>query len=140
MRFFAAVLCGTLSCVTLSLSLSTAVAANECTEEAIKLVAKSDATAGITRYKNLVLDYDQCDDMDESFAKEVYDFSYDLTYSEVCHGEEGFKLGKVGKGPNPVCRDYVNAGYYRHRHAQGIERYKQEILLKAKKTAAANAN
>lgn len=114
--------------------------ADECAEEAIKMVAKSDATAGIVRYQNLVIDYSKCEDMDETYAKELYDFSYDLTYSEVCHGEEGFKLGKAGKGPNPVCKDYVNAGYYRHRHAQGIERYKEDVIRKAKKEAAAKAN
>jgi hypothetical protein len=78
--------------------------------------------------------------MDESYAKEVYDFSYDLTYSQVCHGEEGFKLGKAGLGPNPVCKDYVNAGYYRHRHAQGIERYKQDVIKQAQKEAMAKTN
>ncbi|MCE0556496.1 MULTISPECIES: hypothetical protein [unclassified Motilimonas] len=134
MRLFAVVICSTLS-----LPLMAFATTNECAEESIKMVAKSDATAGIVRYQNLVIDYEQCEDMDESYAKELYDFSYDLTYSQVCHGEEGFKLGKAGKGPNPVCKDYVNAGYYRHRHAQGIERYKEDVLRKAKKEAAAKA-
>lgn len=135
MRLFAVVVCSALS-----LPLFAYATANDCTEENIKMLAKSDATAGIDRYKSLVMDFDLCDEMDESYAKEVYDFSYDLTYSQVCHGEEGFKLGKAGLGPNPVCKDYVNAGYYRHRHAQGIERYKQDVIKQAQKEAMAKTN
>ncbi|MCE2573666.1 hypothetical protein [Motilimonas eburnea] len=131
MRLFAVVLCS-------SLSIS-AYAENQCNESAIQTVAAADAKAGIERYQNLSIDYANCEEYDEEAAKAVYDFSYDLTYSQVCHGEEGFKLGKAGLPPNDVCKDYVNAGYYRHRHAQGIDRYKQDMYQKAKKKAAAEA-
>ncbi|MFO6424817.1 hypothetical protein [Motilimonas sp. KMU-193] len=131
MRLFAVVICSTLSL--------SAFAATECAEEAIKSVAVADATAGIERYQNLTIDYSNCDEFDEQSAHAIYDFSYDLTYSQVCHGEEGFKLGKAGLPPNQVCKDYINAGYYRHRHAQGIERYRQDMYQKAKKEAAAKA-
>ncbi len=131
MRLFAVVICSTLS--------MSAFAATECIEDAIKSVAVADAKAGIERYQSLTIDYKNCEAFDEESAKTIYDFSYDLTYSQICHGEEGFKLGKAGLPPNKVCKDYINAGYYRHRHAQGIERYRQEMHQKAKKAAAEKA-
>ncbi|RJG49955.1 hypothetical protein [Motilimonas pumila] len=116
-----------------SLCLSgTTMASDSCNEAAIKAVAKTDATQGLPRFENLDTATMTCDAVDEQQAKDWYSFSFDLTYSEVCHGEEGYKLGKAGQPGNPICKTYVNAGYYQHRHIQGLEVYKRELAAQAK--------